>query len=129
MTLLSLMEQRRIANVINYLIEIHQKSDTVEDVMQKFGLTLDEYRMCCNLGMPALAMRNMQGRFEAVRSANKSMRRDIKALYDALKDEDGPGAEGIRMLYDAHCSHGSGVVYGTAQDEEPDEDEEEKEEE
>ena len=55
MQLLGLKDQKDIAEVIDYLVEIHQKSDTVEDVMEKFGLTPEEYRMCCNLAMPAPA--------------------------------------------------------------------------
>jgi len=35
MQLLGLKDQRDIVAVIDYLVEIHQKSDTVEDVMEK----------------------------------------------------------------------------------------------
>lgn len=39
MVLLNLTDQRRIAEVIEYLVEIHQKDNTVEDVMDRFCLT------------------------------------------------------------------------------------------
>lgn len=119
MQLLNLKDQRDIVKVVEYLIEIHQKSNTVEDVMKRFGLSMDEYRMCCNLAVPALAQGNMRGRFTAVSRTNKDMRRDIRALYEAVKDEDGMAAEGVRKLYATWCDRSQNVVYGSAEGAEP----------
>lgn len=112
--MLNLKEQRDIVAVIEYLVEIHQKSNTVDEVMRKFRLSLDEYRMCCNLAMPALAQGNMKGRFTAVSRTNKAMRQDIKRMYEAVQDMDGPGVECVRMLYDTYCARSQNVVYGSA---------------
>lgn len=114
--LLGLKDQRDIVAVIDYLVEIHQKSDTVEDVMAKFGLTPEEYRMCCNLAMPALRQGNMKGRFTAVSRTNKAMRRDIRALYKEVQRDGGKAAEGVEMLFGAYCTHTCGAVYGKRDD-------------
>ena len=42
MQLLGLTDQKRIAEVIDYLVDIQQKNETVEDVMEKFGLSPEE---------------------------------------------------------------------------------------
>ena len=112
MQLLGLTDQKRIAEVIEYLVEIHQKNDTVEDVMEKFGLSPEEYRMCCNLAMPALRQGNMKGRFTAVSRINKAMRRDIKALYKEVQKEPGKAAAGVEMLWGTYCTHTYRAVYG-----------------
>lgn len=112
MKLLNLKDQRDIVKVIEYLIEIHQKNNTVADVMERFGLTYEQYQMCCNLAVPALAQGNMKGRFTMMRKFCRKMRRDIRALYETMGDDDGPGAEGIRMLYGKYCDHRQDVVYG-----------------
>ena len=113
MVLLNLKDQQDIVRVIEYLVEIHQKNNTVEDVMKKFGIGLDEYRMCCNLAMPALAQGNMKGRFTSVSRMNKAMRSDIRALYAAVKEEESPAADGVRLLHETWCQRGQNVVYGT----------------
>lgn len=118
MTLLNLKEQRDIVAVINYLLEIRQKNNTVADVLKRFHLTFDEYRMCCNLAMPALALGNMSSRYTNIRRANKAMREDIKALCELADGEEGPLADGIRALHDKWCNHQGNVVYGSAEDEE-----------
>ena len=115
--MLSLRDQDEILKVIRYLVEIHQKPVTVADVMRRFGLTADQYRMCSNLAVPALAKENMDGRFTAVKNVNKRMRREIKALYEAVKDEDGLAADGVRKLYRDYCDHGQNVVYGSENEE------------
>lgn len=112
MQLLGLKDQKEIAAVIDYLVEIHQKSDTVEDVMEKFGLTPEEYRMCCNLAMPALRQGNVKGRFTAVRRMNKAMKRDIKALYKEVQKDPEKAAAGVEMLWGTYCTHACGAVYG-----------------
>ena len=117
MLLLNLKEQREIVKVIEYLLEIHQKDNTVEDVMRRFGLSYEQYQMCCNLAMPALAQGNMKGRFTAVSRTNRAMREDIKALHAAVKDDDSVAAAGVRQLYDSYCQHGQNVVYGKNEDE------------
>ena len=117
MVLLNLKDQNDIKTVSEYLVETNKKSTTVGQIMKKFGISLDEYRMCCNLAVPALARANVEGRYTALRNVNKAMREDIKALYETLKDEDGPGAEGIRMLYNTWCDHSQSVVWGRADDE------------
>ena len=114
MVLLNLTDQRRIAEVIEYLVEIHQKDNTVEDVMDRFCLTPEEYRMCCNLAMPALRQGNMKGRFTAVSRANKAMRLDIKALYKEVQRDPGKAAAGVEMLWGTYCTHTCGVVFGKA---------------
>lgn len=112
MQLLGLTDQKRIAEVIDYLVEIHQKDNTVEDVMERFGLSPEEYRMCCNLAMPALRQGNIKGRFTAVSRVNKAMRRDIKALYKEVQKEPGKAAAGVEMLWGTYCTHTCGVVFG-----------------
>lgn len=112
MQLLGLVDQKRIAEVIDYLVEIHQKDNTVEDVMERFGLSPEEYRMCCNLAMPALRHGNIKGRFTAVSRINKAMRRDIKALYKEVQREPEKAAAGVEMLYGTYCGHYGGVVFG-----------------
>jgi len=116
MRLLNLKEQRDIVTVIDYLVETHQKNNTVGDVLKMFSLTPDEYRMCCNLAMPALRLGNMKGRFAAARCANKAMRKDIKDLYERVKAEQSEGADAIRRLYETYCTHKTNVVYGSAKD-------------
>ena len=113
MQLLGLTDQRRIAEVIDYLVEIHQKDNTVEDVMERFGLSPEEYRMCCNLAMPALRQGNIKGRFTAVSRVNKAMRRDIKALYKEVQSDPEKAAAGVEMLWGTYCTHTCGAVYGT----------------
>ena len=117
MVLLNLKDQREIVAVVEYLVEINQKPNTVADVMRKFHLTVDEYRMCSNLAVPALAQGNMKGRFTAVSQMNKKMRKDIKALYEAVKDEEGMAADGVRKLYRDYCDHSQNVVYGSTNEE------------
>lgn len=117
MYLLNLKDQRDIVQVIEYLVEIHRKNKTVAHVMEKFHLTADQYRMCCNLAMPAIAQGNMKGRFTVVRGINKAMREDIKVLYDAVKDDDGKAAAGVRRLYETYCHREQNVVWGSAEDE------------
>lgn len=117
MQLLELKDQRKIEAVIEYLVEIHQKSDTVEDVMIRFGLTPEEYRMCCNLAMPALRQGNMKGRFTAVSRINKAMRRDIKALYREAQLDREKAAPGLEMLFATYCTHNYGAIYGRRDDE------------
>jgi len=112
MQLLNLKDQRDIVKVVEYLVEIHQKDNTVGDVMRRFGLGIDEYRMCCNLAVPALRQGNIKGRFTAVSRTNKAMRKDIKALYAAVKDEEGPAADGVRRLFRSYCGQAQNVVYG-----------------
>ena len=112
MQLLGLKDQRDIVVVIDYLVEIHQKSDTVEDVMEKFALTPEEYRMCCNLAMPALRQGNVKGRFTAVRRMNRAMKRDIKALYKEVQQDREKAAAGVEMLFGTYCTHTCGAVYG-----------------
>lgn len=112
MYLLNLKDQRDIVKVIEYLVEIHQKDNTVEDVMERFGLTCDQYRMCCNLAMPALAQGNIKGRFTAVSKLNKSMRRDIKALYKEVRSDPGKAAAGVETLWGTYCTRMCGAVYG-----------------
>ena len=112
MQLLGLVDQKRIAEVIDYLVEIHQKDNTVEDVMERFGLSPEEYRMCCNLAMPALRQGNIKGRFTAVSRINKAMRRDIKALYKEVQKEPEKAAAGVEMLWGTYCTHMCGAVYG-----------------
>ena len=114
MQLLGLKDQRDIVAVIDYLVEIHQKNDTVEDVMEKFGLTPEEYRMCCNLAMPALRQGNVKGRFTAISRTNKAMRRDIRALYKEVQRDSEKAAAGVEMLWGTYCTHTCGAVYGTA---------------
>ena len=58
MQLLNLKDQRDIARVIEYLVEVNTKNSTVADVMERFRLTPEEYRMCSNLAVPALAQGN-----------------------------------------------------------------------
>lgn len=116
MQLLGLKDQRDIAAVIDYLVEIHQKSDTVEDVMEKFALTPEEYRMCCNLAMPALRQGNIKGRFTAVRRMNRAMKRDIKALYREVQQDRDKAAAGVEMLFGTYCTHTCGAVYGKRED-------------
>ena len=112
MVLLNLKDQQDIVRVIEYLVEIHQKDNTVEDVMEKFGLSPEEYRMCCNLAMPALRQGNMKGRFTAVSRANKAIRRDIKALYKEVQSNPEKAAAGVEMLWGTYCTHSCGAVYG-----------------
>ena len=112
MPLLGLVDQKRIAEVIDYLVEIHQKDNTVEDVMERFGLSPEEYRMCCNLAMPALRQGNIKGRFTAVSRMNKAMRRDIKALYKEVQSDPEKAAAGVEMLWGTYCTHTCGVVFG-----------------
>ena len=112
MLLLNLKEQREIVAVIEYLVEIHHKNNTVEDVMNRFGLSYEEYQMCCNLAMPALAQGNMKGRFTSVSRTNKWMREDIKRMYEAVKDQEGPGVECLKTLYEDYCVRGQNVVFG-----------------
>lgn len=119
MYLLNLKDQRDIVKVIEYLVEIHQKDNTVEDVMKRFGLTCDQYRMCCNLAVPALAQGNIKGRFTAVSRTNKAMRRDIKTLYELAKDGDGPLEKGVKLMYETYCLHTQNVVYGQNKDDTP----------
>lgn len=122
MKLLNLKDQRDIVKVMEYLIEIQQKSNTVEDVMKRFGLGMDEYRMCCNLAVPALAQGNIRGRFTAVSRTNKDMRRDIRALYKEVKEDGGIAASGVRRLYEKYCDRSQHVVYGSAEGTEPETD-------
>ena len=112
MQLLGLVDQKRIAEVIDYLVEIHQKDNTVEDVMERFGLSPEEYRMCCNLAMPALRQGNIKGRFTAVSRMNKAMRRDIKALYKEVQSDPEKAAAGVEMLWGTYCTHTCGAVFG-----------------
>ena len=119
MYLLNLKDQRDIVKVIEYLVEIHQKDNTVEDVMERFGLTCDQYRMCSNLAVPALAQGNIKGRFKAVSLTNKAMRREIKALYELAKDGDGPIEKGVKLMYETYCLHTQNVVYGQNKDDTP----------
>ena len=114
MQLLGLKDRRDIVAVIDYLVEIHQKNDTVEDVMEKFGLSPEEYRMCCDLAMPALRQGNIKGRFTAVSRINKAIRRDIKALYKEVQSDPGKAAAGVEMLWGTYCTHSCGVVFGKA---------------
>jgi hypothetical protein len=116
MQLLGLVDQKRIAEVIDYLVEIHQKDNTVEDVMERFGLSPEEYRMCCNLAMPALRQGNIKGRFTAVSRMNKAMRRDIKALYKEVQSDPDKAAAGVEMLWGTYCTHTCGAVYGKRDD-------------
>lgn len=117
MLLLNLKDQQEIVRVIQYLVEIHQKSNTVADVMQRFNLTPEQYRMCCNLAVPALAQGNMKGRFTAVSKINKSMRREIDELYQRVKGEPGTAADGVRLLHKNWCERDHNVVYGKNEDE------------
>ena len=119
MVLINLKDQRDIVKVVEYLIETHQKNNTVDDVMTRFGLDLDRYRMCCNLAMPALAQGNIKGRFTAVSRINKTMRREIKALYELAKDGDGPLEKGVKLMYETYCLHTQNVVYGQNKDDAP----------
>lgn len=118
MQLLGLNDRRRIVAVVEYLVEINQTNDTVGDVMEKFALTPEEYRMCCDLAMPALRMGNMKGRFTAVSRINKAMRKDIKALYRAVKQEPGKAAGGVERLFETYCTHSCGAVFGSAREQE-----------
>lgn len=118
MQLLSLKDQQEIVKVIEWLTETHLKEDTVGDVMRRFRLSPEEYRMCSNLAVPALAQGNMKGRFKAVSKQSKAMRRDIRALYEAVKDEEGLAADGVRKLFHAYCPQAQNVVFACAQDEE-----------
>lgn len=115
MVLINLKDQRDIVKVVEYLIETHQKNNTVDDVMTRFGLDLDRYRMCCNLAMPAIAQGNMKGRFTAVRDVNRKMRRDLRALYAAAEGEEGLLADGVRKMYETYCVRHQNVVYGKAE--------------
>jgi hypothetical protein len=117
MQLLNLKDQLDIVKVVEYLVEIHQKNNTVGDVMKRFGLGIDEYRMCCNLAVPALRQGNIKGRFTALSRINRAMRRDIRTLYEAVKDEDGSAADGVRELYRRYCDHSQNAVFACAQDE------------
>jgi len=112
MQLLSLKEQQDIVKVIEWLTERHLKENTVAEVMKQFGLTMEEYRMCCNLAMPALALGNMKLRLTAMSKQNKAMRKEIRALYDAVKDDEGVAADGVRLLFKRHCTQAQNVVYG-----------------
>ena len=116
MYLLNLKDQRDIVKVIDYLVETHRKNNTVAEVMEKFHLTPDQYRMCCNLAVPALAQGNMKGRFAVVRGINKAMREDINLLYEAVKGDDGKAAAGVRRLYETYCHREQNVVWGSAED-------------
>ena len=116
MQLLGLKDQRDIVEVIDYLVEIHQKSDTVEEVMAKFALTPEEYRMCCNLAMPALRQGNVKGRFTAVLRMNRAMKRDIKALYKEVQQDREKAAAGVEMLFGTYCTHTCGAVYGSVRE-------------
>ena len=116
MYLLNLKDQRDIVKVIEYLVEIHQKNNTVGDVMKRFGITADEYRMCSNLAIPAIAQGNLKGRYTAVSRTNKAMRRDIKALYELAKDGGGPLEKGVKLMYETYCLHTQNVVYGQNKD-------------
>ena len=128
MVLLNLKEQHEIIEVIEYLIFIHRKSVTVEDVMKRFGLSFDQYRMCCNLGAPALAEANKNGRFTTVSRANKSMRNDIKELYYALSDDDhSKAADGVRALYRSWCNREGNNAESNGYDAEECDDDEEAE--
>ena len=118
MTLLNLQEQREIVKVIEYLVAIHQKNNTVEDVMERFGLSYEQYSMCCNLAMPALRQGNMKGRFTAVSKTNKAMRKELKALYERVKDDGGLAAAGVREMYRNWCVKPQNVVYGKQEDNE-----------
>lgn len=119
MQLLGLKDRRDIVAVIDYLVEIHQKNDTVEDVMEKFGLSPEEYRMCCDLAMPALRQGNIKGRFTAVSRTNKAMRKGVKALYEMAKDGDGPLEKAVKLMYETYCLHTQNVVYGQNKDDAP----------
>lgn len=117
MYLLNLKDQRDIVKVIEYLVETHQKNNTVEDMMKRFGLSVEQYRMCCNLAVPALAQGNMKGRYTATRNLYRKLRGDVAALYEAVKDEEGPAAEGVRRLYQDWCvPKPSSVVFGKNED-------------
>jgi hypothetical protein len=114
MQLLGLKDRRDIVAVIEYLVEIHQKDNTVEDVMDKFCLTPEEYRMCCDLAMPALRQGNMKSRFTAVNRINRAIRRDIKALYKEVQSDPEKAAVGVEMLWGTYCTHACGAVFGKA---------------
>ena len=114
MKLLDLKDRRDIVAVIEYLVEIHQKDNTVGDVMERFHLTPDEYRMCCDLAMPALRQGNMKGRFTAVSRVNRAMRKAIKALYEDVQENPEKAVQGVKVLWESYCGHACAVVYGTA---------------
>lgn len=118
MQLLNLKDQQDIVKVIEYLVEIHQKNNTVDDVMKTFGLSVDEYRMCCNLAMPALRQGNMKGRYTALRQTNRKIRKDIKALYELAQWDNGPLAMGVKALYDDYVERRSRAVFASAEGQE-----------
>ena len=117
MVLLNLKDQQDIVRVIEYLVEIHQKDNTVGDVMERFGLSPEEYRMCCNLAMPALRQGNMKGRFTAVSRVNRAMRKAIKALYEDVQENPEKAVQGVKVLWESYCGHACAVVYGKAEEE------------
>ena len=43
---------------------------------------------------------------------------DIKRMYEAVKDQDGPGVECVRMLHDTYCARSQNVVFGSADEDE-----------
>lgn len=116
MVLIGLKDRQDIVKVIAYLVEIHHKNETVASVMRRFHISAEEYRMCCDLAVPAIAQGNMKGRYTAVRNANKAMRSDIEALYQQVKNDEGKAAAGVRMLHKNWCEHGQNVIYGKNED-------------
>lgn len=117
MRLLNLKEQREIVEVINYLLEIQTKNVTVAQLMEKFGISFDEYRMCCNLAKPAMMQGNMAGQYNNMRKLYAAVLADVRAAYNEVKDLEGPGADAVRRMYDAHVDRSIGVVYGKSEDE------------
>ena len=116
---LDISEQNEILRVIDYLVETQNTGTTVQQVMDRFGLTVDEYRMCSNLAMPALKQGNLEGRLNAVRKIYKTMRRDIKDAYGKLDEkDDGGAARVVRRMYRAYCDRSQAVVYAEDEGEE-----------
>ena len=116
MTLLNLKEQRRIVEIIEYLVETQNKNNTVGELMAKFGITFDEYRMCCELGKPAITQGNIKSRMKAIQKNNRTLRQDVKALYELADGQDGPLAEAVRRAYKAHVAYEHTAIYGKMDD-------------
>lgn len=117
MRLLNLKEQREIVEVINYLLEIQTKNVTVAELMEKFGISFDEYRMCCNLAKPAMMQGNMAAQYNNMRKVCTAMRKAINEAWEAVQGTQGPAADAVRKLYETHVYNGGSVVYGKSEDE------------
>ena len=77
-------DRKKIAEVIDFLID-HDNDCTVDELLSKFKIEFEDYRMICDLALPALRARSDASKYKQSSRAYKGMWLRLKKEREQLE--------------------------------------------